>query len=128
MSREQAADVIFGFCVANDVSVRDWQLATSQFMLGKSFDTHAPFGPWIVTPDEVGDPQRLAIYGEVLSTQNGHISLRVPKSDTARIITQMLAELPISDVSIEDPPIEDAIEQIFATPDDSKVMKAIAGD
>jgi ABC-2 type transport system ATP-binding protein len=78
--------------------------------------------------DEVGDPQRLAIYGEVLSTQNGHISLRVPKSDTARIITQMLAELPISDVSIEDPPIEDAIEQIFATPDDSKVMKAIAGD
>lgn len=61
VSREQAADVIFGFCVANDVSVRDWQLATSQFMLGKSFDTHAPFGPWIVTPDEVGDPHTLDI-------------------------------------------------------------------
>ncbi len=74
------------------------------------------------------DPQRLSVYGEVLGTENGHISLRVPKNDTARIITQMLAELPISDVSIEDPPIEDAIEQIFATPDDSNVMKAMAGD
>jgi 2-keto-4-pentenoate hydratase/2-oxohepta-3-ene-1,7-dioic acid hydratase in catechol pathway len=61
VSREQAADVIFGFCVANDVSVRDWQLSTSQYVVGKSFDTHAPFGPWIVTPDEVGDPHTLAI-------------------------------------------------------------------
>ncbi|MFN8372274.1 MAG: ATP-binding cassette domain-containing protein [Anaerolineae bacterium] len=73
-------------------------------------------------------PQRLAVYGEVINTDNSHISLRVPKADTARITAQMLAELPISDVSIEDPPIEDAIEQIFATPDDSKVMKAMAGD
>lgn len=61
VGRDQAADVIFGFCVANDVSVRDWQLRTSQFILGKSFDTHAPFGPWIVTPDEVGDPHNLGI-------------------------------------------------------------------
>ena len=59
--REQAADVIFGFCAANDVSVRDWQLSTSQYVVGKSFDTHAPFGPWIVTSDEVGDPHTLAI-------------------------------------------------------------------
>lgn len=59
--RAQAASVIAGYCVANDVSVRDWQLRTSQFVLGKSFDTHCPFGPWIVTPDEVGDPQNLAI-------------------------------------------------------------------
>jgi 2-keto-4-pentenoate hydratase/2-oxohepta-3-ene-1,7-dioic acid hydratase in catechol pathway len=61
VSRERAKDVIFGFCAANDVSVRDWQLSTSQFVLGKSFDTHAPFGPWIVTPDEVGDPHTLDI-------------------------------------------------------------------
>jgi 2-keto-4-pentenoate hydratase/2-oxohepta-3-ene-1,7-dioic acid hydratase in catechol pathway len=61
VSREHAKDVIFGFCAANDVSVRDWQLSTSQFVLGKSFDTHAPFGPWIVTPDEVGDPHTLDI-------------------------------------------------------------------
>jgi 2-keto-4-pentenoate hydratase/2-oxohepta-3-ene-1,7-dioic acid hydratase in catechol pathway len=61
VQREQAAEVIFGFCAANDVSVRDWQLRTSQFILGKSFDTHAPFGPWIVTADEVGDPHDLGI-------------------------------------------------------------------
>lgn len=54
VSREQAREAIFGYCVGNDVSVRDWQLRTSQFVLGKSFDGHAPFGPWLVTPDELG--------------------------------------------------------------------------
>ncbi|HZZ11499.1 MAG TPA: fumarylacetoacetate hydrolase family protein, partial [Paraburkholderia sp.] len=61
VSREQAHEMIFGYCAANDVSVRDWQVRTSQFMLGKSFDTHAPFGPWIVTSDEIGDPHALGI-------------------------------------------------------------------
>lgn len=58
---ETAKDAVFGYCVGNDVSVRDWQMRTPQFMLGKSFDTHAPFGPWITTADEVGDPHSLAI-------------------------------------------------------------------
>lgn len=57
---EDALQAIFGYCVGNDVSVRDWQMHTSQVMIGKSFDTHAPFGPWIVTRDEV-DPQNLEI-------------------------------------------------------------------
>ena len=61
VSAEQARDVIFGYSVSNDVSVRDWQLRTSQFSLGKSFDTHCPYGPWIMTPDEVGDPHVLGI-------------------------------------------------------------------
>lgn len=61
VSREQAREAIFGYCVGNDVSVRDWQLRTSQFMLGKSFDGHAPFGPWLVTPDELGNPHELGI-------------------------------------------------------------------
>jgi 2-keto-4-pentenoate hydratase/2-oxohepta-3-ene-1,7-dioic acid hydratase in catechol pathway len=61
VSRQDAHEVIFGYCVANDVSVRDWQVRTSQFTLGKSFDTHAPFGPWIVTADEIPDPHALAI-------------------------------------------------------------------
>lgn len=61
VSREQARDAIFGYCVGNDVSVRDWQLRTSQFVLGKSFDGHAPFGPWLVTPDELGNPHELGI-------------------------------------------------------------------
>lgn len=61
LTPETAQEAIFGYCVGNDVSVRDWQLRTSQFVLGKSFDTHAPFGPWIVTRDEVNDPHQLGI-------------------------------------------------------------------
>jgi len=61
IARERAAEHVFGYCIGNDVSVRDWQLATSQWVLGKSFDTHGPFGPCITTADEIGDPHRLAI-------------------------------------------------------------------
>ena len=61
ISREGAHGAVFGYCCGNDVSVRDWQLRTSQWVLGKSFDTHAPFGPWITTSDEVGDPHALGI-------------------------------------------------------------------
>ncbi|HKD21831.1 MAG TPA: fumarylacetoacetate hydrolase family protein [Rhizomicrobium sp.] len=59
--KEKAHEVIFGYCAGNDVSVRDWQWATPQWIIGKSFDTHAPFGPWIVTADEIGDPHTLGI-------------------------------------------------------------------
>lgn len=65
---------IFGYCCGNDVSVREWQRHTPQWMLGKSFDTHAPFGPWIVTADEIGDPHMLGIRalvnGEVRQQSN----------------------------------------------------------
>jgi 2-keto-4-pentenoate hydratase/2-oxohepta-3-ene-1,7-dioic acid hydratase in catechol pathway len=57
--RQRAAHVIAGFTVMNDVSVRDWQAKAPTLTLGKSFDTHGPLGPWIVTPDEVGDPHAL---------------------------------------------------------------------
>jgi len=57
--RARAHEVIAGFVVCNDVSVRDWQMRAQTFTLGKSFDTHAPFGPYIVTSDEVGDPHTL---------------------------------------------------------------------
>ena len=59
--KESAADVVFGCCAGNDVSVRDWQMQTTQWVLGKSFDTHAPIGPWIVTADEIGDPHTMGI-------------------------------------------------------------------
>jgi len=61
VAREQARDFVFGYCAGNDVSVRDWQFQTSQWLLGKSFDSHAPFGPWLVTPDEIDDPHTLGI-------------------------------------------------------------------
>jgi 2-keto-4-pentenoate hydratase/2-oxohepta-3-ene-1,7-dioic acid hydratase in catechol pathway len=59
--KESAADVVFGYCAGNDVSVRDWQMQTTQWVLGKSFDTHAPIGPGIVTADEIGDPHTMGI-------------------------------------------------------------------
>lgn len=61
ISREDAPAAVFGYCVGNDVSVRDWQVKTPQWVLGKSFDSHCPFGPAITTSDEIGDPHRLAI-------------------------------------------------------------------
>jgi 2-keto-4-pentenoate hydratase/2-oxohepta-3-ene-1,7-dioic acid hydratase in catechol pathway len=54
-------EVVAGFTVVNDVSVRDWQAHSPTFTMGKSFDTHCPMGPWIVTPDEVGDPRALSL-------------------------------------------------------------------
>lgn len=60
-TREQAKAAIFGYCCANDVSVRDFQFHSTQFVVGKSFDTHCPLGPWLTTADEVADPQKLGI-------------------------------------------------------------------
>jgi 2-keto-4-pentenoate hydratase/2-oxohepta-3-ene-1,7-dioic acid hydratase in catechol pathway len=61
VSKADAASVVFGYAAGNDVSVRDWQFHTAQWIVGKSFDTHAPIGPWIVTSDEIGDPHTLGI-------------------------------------------------------------------
>jgi len=58
---ERAVEVVAGYCVVDDVSVRDWQQRSPTMTLGKSFDTHGPIGPWVVTPDELGDPHRLGI-------------------------------------------------------------------
>ncbi|MNC86391.1 Ureidoglycolate lyase [compost metagenome] len=52
---------MFGYLVANDVSARDWQRHSPTFTMGKSFDTHGPIGPWIVTADEIPDPQALGL-------------------------------------------------------------------
>jgi 2-keto-4-pentenoate hydratase/2-oxohepta-3-ene-1,7-dioic acid hydratase in catechol pathway len=57
----EALDVIAGYIVCNDVSVRDWQHRTPTFTLGKSFDTHGPIGPWITTSDLVANPEDLEI-------------------------------------------------------------------
>ncbi len=61
VSEADAPAAIFGYCVGNDVTERMWQHAGPQWSLGKSFDTHAPMGPWIVTADEVGDPHNLGL-------------------------------------------------------------------
>ncbi|MGA8110638.1 MAG: fumarylacetoacetate hydrolase family protein, partial [Acidobacteriaceae bacterium] len=71
---QQWEEHVFGYTILNDVSARDVQLATSQWTLGKSFDTFCPIGPAIVTKDEMGDPHRLdiclSIGDEVLQHSN----------------------------------------------------------
>jgi 2-keto-4-pentenoate hydratase/2-oxohepta-3-ene-1,7-dioic acid hydratase in catechol pathway len=56
---DQAKSHVFGYFVANDVSARDWQFHSPTFTMGKSFNTHGPIGPWIVTADEIADPHNL---------------------------------------------------------------------
>jgi 2-keto-4-pentenoate hydratase/2-oxohepta-3-ene-1,7-dioic acid hydratase in catechol pathway len=60
-----AMEHVFGYTIVNDVSARDIQNATSQWLLGKTCDTFAPMGPWIVTADEIADPHALDIWLEI---------------------------------------------------------------
>ncbi len=70
----RALDHVFGYTIVNDVSARDHQTTTSQWLISKSFDTFAPMGPWIVTRDEIADPHaldlELEIGGQVLQHSN----------------------------------------------------------
>ena len=59
VAEADALSYIFGYFVANDVSARDYQFHSQTMTMGKSFDTHGPIGPWIITADEVPDPQAL---------------------------------------------------------------------
>ena len=61
VNKEDALDVIAGVTICNDVSVRDWQIASPTFTMGKCFDTHCPIGPYIVTMDEISDIHNLKI-------------------------------------------------------------------
>ncbi len=85
----KAADAlshVFGYFVANDVSARDWQFHTPTFTMGKSFDTHGPIGPWIVTADEVPDPQNL----DLRTFVNGE---RRQSSNTGLMINRIDAQI-----------------------------------
>ena len=87
--RIRAADApaaVVGFCVGNDVTERAWQHRTPQWTLGKSFDTHAPFGPWITTADEVADPHALDIEALV----NGE---RRQTSNTRNLVFDLWAQI-----------------------------------
>jgi 2-keto-4-pentenoate hydratase/2-oxohepta-3-ene-1,7-dioic acid hydratase in catechol pathway len=75
---------VFGYTIFNDVSARDFQMATSQWIIGKTFDTFAPIGPAIVTADEIEDPHALAISlelsGQVMQDSNtANLIFGIPK-------------------------------------------------
>jgi 2-keto-4-pentenoate hydratase/2-oxohepta-3-ene-1,7-dioic acid hydratase in catechol pathway len=77
VSREEALGHVFGYCIANDLSSRDLQFRTNQWLLGKSLDHFCPIGPYLVTADEVGDPNNL----ELGCTLNGEVRQRSNTSD-----------------------------------------------
>jgi 2-keto-4-pentenoate hydratase/2-oxohepta-3-ene-1,7-dioic acid hydratase in catechol pathway len=74
IEERHALDHVFGYTILNDVSARDFQMATSQWIMGKTFDTFAPFGPAVVTADEIEDPHALDISltlnGELMQSSN----------------------------------------------------------
>jgi 2-keto-4-pentenoate hydratase/2-oxohepta-3-ene-1,7-dioic acid hydratase in catechol pathway len=61
VSREEALDAVFGYTILNDISNRSLQREREQWFFGKGADGHAPCGPWVVTADEIGDPQALLL-------------------------------------------------------------------
>ena len=61
LTKENVGSAIFGYMIINDVSARDWQFHTPTFTMGKSFDTHGPIGPWIITADEIKNPNDLEL-------------------------------------------------------------------
>jgi len=83
---DRAHEVIAGFVIVNDVSVRDWQRRSQTMTLGKSFDTHGPVGPWIVTPDEIGDPHKLDLRTFVNDEQRQH-------SNTSNLVFDCYAQV-----------------------------------
>lgn len=84
ISKDRWQEHVFGYTNLNDVSARDYQMATTQWTMGKTFDTFAPFGPAIVTADEIADPHALDIQmiinGEVLQSSNtSQLIFRIPE-------------------------------------------------
>ena len=84
--KERAREVIAGYLICNDVSVRDWQQRAATMTLGKSWDTHGPLGPWLVTPDELGDPHVL----DLETTVDGE---RRQKSNTKHLVFDCFAQV-----------------------------------
>ena len=87
VSEADALDYVYGYCTANDLSVRDLQNRTSQWLLGKTPDKFFPIGPVLVSADEVGDPQRL----QVTTTVNGEMRQNENTSDMIFSVAQIVS-------------------------------------
>jgi ureidoglycolate lyase len=86
ISAGDAAAAVFGYCVGNDVTERAWQNRTPQWVLGKSFDSHAPFGPWLTTADELTDPHTL----DIRCLVNGELR---QSSNTSHLVFNLWAQI-----------------------------------
>ncbi|MEC0230593.1 fumarylacetoacetate hydrolase family protein [Paenibacillus alba] len=77
VAKEQALEHVYGYCCVNDLSARDLQMRTSQWLLGKSCDGFSPLGPYLVTADEIGNPNDL----KISTTVNGKVRQNSNTSD-----------------------------------------------
>jgi acylpyruvate hydrolase len=100
VSEDEALAAVAGYTIVNDVSMRDWQLRTSQYLAGKTFESSTPVGPFLVTPDEVSHAQglsmRLSVDGEVMQqSSTDHLIFSVAKiiSYISSIITLVPGDL-----------------------------------
>ena len=95
ISESRALEHVFGYTIANDVSVRDVQRTWhgGQWFKGKNFDTHLPLGPWIVTKDEIPDPQTLRITTRLNGVTKQDSSTRNMVFPVVRIIAEISAGL-----------------------------------
>lgn len=92
VAKDKALAHVAGYCLANDVSERDWQANRSgQWVKGKSFDTFGPLGPWLVTADEIADPQSIPLTLAV----NGAVRQKSNTSDMIFSVAEIVAHLSI---------------------------------
>jgi len=89
VDESEALSHVAGYCICNDVSERSFQMATSQWDKGKGFDSAGPIGPWLVTADEVGDPQRLDMWLDVNGKRMQSGNTRTMIFSCARIISHV---------------------------------------
>jgi len=103
-----ALDYVAGYCIVNDVSEREWQIERGgQWDKGKGFDTFGPTGPWLVTRDEVADPQNLDLWLEVDGKryQNGNTRTMIfPVSKLVSYLSQCMSLQPGDVISTGTPP------------------------
>lgn len=108
VSAAAALDYVAGYCILNDVSERAFQLEKEgQWVKGKSCDTFAPIGPWLVTPDAVGDPQKLDLWLDVNGErrQTGNTAAMIfPLAHIIHYISRFMTLLPGDVVSTGTPP------------------------
>jgi len=104
---DKALEHVAGYCVVNDVSERAFQMATSQWDKGKGFDTAGPIGPWLVTTDEVKDPQALDMWLDVNGKRMQSGNTRTMIFSVAQIVShvsQYMTLLPGDIITTGTPP------------------------
>ena len=129
VSEEDALNYVAGYCIVNDVSERSFQMATTQWDKGKGFDTAGPIGPWLVTTDEIRDPQTLDMALDVNGTRMQSGNTRTMVFSVAKIVSHVshyMTLLPGDIIATGTPPgvgLGIKPEPVFLKPGDVMTLK-----